>query len=324
MPDAVSRRESSLHRSSPAGALVLALLALLAVTVLAGAGTPSAEAAPPPRAQAIVSPRPPGDGVWVPTGRRQRGGRALLYRARLSFVQGQPWLTAALLRADLRRTRLHLSAGTVEPPSRSGVRGGGVIPQGSYRSLLASFNGGFKGAAGAFGFMSDGQLYTPPVAGLGTLLIWKRGGVKLGVYGRDITGLGGVAAMRQNLPLLVDGGRPAANAGSWWAWGATLGNVSSIWRSAVGVAANGDLIVGDAVSTPAQLARIMVAAGAVRALELDINPWWVHTFVYGPPAGDGTPVPQKLHPAMQRSSYRFLYPDTRDFFYLVASVPLAR
>ncbi|HSS08875.1 MAG TPA: hypothetical protein VLL25_03265, partial [Acidimicrobiales bacterium] len=37
------------------------------------------------------------------------------------------------------------------------------------------------------------------------------------------------------------------------------------------------------------LARVMARAGAVRAMELDINPTWVHFNIYGPPAAGQPP-----------------------------------
>ena len=39
---------------------------------------------------------------------------------------------------------------------------------------------------------------------------------------------------RQNLPLIVDNGRPNPNLSNGPEWGATLGNAIQVWRSAVG------------------------------------------------------------------------------------------
>jgi hypothetical protein len=103
-----------------------------------------------------------------------------------------------------------------------------------------------------------------------------------------------VAFARQNLSLIVDNGRPAPDLTVGGAkWGATLGNKVLVWRSAVGVTANGALLfTGGNNLSIVTLANVMARAGAVRAMELDINPGWVHFNVYGPPAaGEPASVP---------------------------------
>jgi len=60
------------------------------------------------------------------------------------------------------------------------------------------------------------------------------------------------------------------------------------------------------------LAALLVAAGAVRAMELDINTTWVAMATYqATPAG---PVGTKLLADMQRSPDRYLQGQSRDFF----------
>jgi hypothetical protein len=122
-----------------------------------------------------------------------------------------------------------------------------------------------------------------------------------------------VVSVRQNLHLLVDGGAPA-NLGS--SWGATLGGGSNVWRSAVGVDADGNLIyaAGPALD-PAGLAQVLVAAGCVRAMELDINPQWVSLSTYvpvpfaPPDQVQGTP----LLAGMNYGPTHWLEPSSRDF-----------
>ncbi|MBV9716904.1 MAG: hypothetical protein JOZ64_16130, partial [Solirubrobacterales bacterium] len=59
-------------------------------------------------------------------------------------------------------------------------------------------------------------------------------------------------------------------------WGATLGNAVRVWHSGVGLDARGNLLYGAADDqTAASLAEILQRAGAVRAMELDINSEWV-------------------------------------------------
>jgi hypothetical protein len=117
---------------------------------------------------------------------------------------------------------------------------------------------------------------------------------------------------RQNLPLIVNHGQPNPNLSDGPEWGATLGNAILVWRSAVGVDKHGNLIYAAADDqSVGSLAAIMIRAGAVRAMELDINTYWTSFISYrNPSAGD----PSNLLPDMVRSPDRYLTPDDRDFF----------
>jgi hypothetical protein len=55
----------------------------------------------------------------------------------------------------------------------------------------------------------------------------------------------------------------------------------------------------------------MVHAGAVRAMELDINSYWPSFITYRFP---GAKQAANLLPGMERSPLRYLSPDDRDFF----------
>lgn len=124
---------------------------------------------------------------------------------------------------------------------------------------------------------------------------------------------------RQNLPLIVDHGRPASNLTDGPAWGATLGNAILVWRSAVGVDRRGNLLYAAADDqTVETLARILVRAGAVRAIELDINAEWPSLITYRHAA---RLVPTKLVPNGQQPASRYLVPDDRDFFAVYRRVP---
>ena len=121
-----------------------------------------------------------------------------------------------------------------------------------------------------------------------------------------------VAAVRQNLALLVDGGHVVDgiddNAGH--RWGATLGNKLYVARSGVGVTAAGALVYASGNSLSAgTLADLLARAGCVRAMELDINPDWTSFSYYEPIGGTG----RKLLANMQRPANRYETTSTRDF-----------
>jgi hypothetical protein len=121
-----------------------------------------------------------------------------------------------------------------------------------------------------------------------------------------------VVYARQNLPLIVDNGSPNPNLSNGPEWGATLGNAIQVWRSAVGVDSHGNLIYAAAnYQTVASLAAIMIHAGAVRAMELDINAEWPSFITYRGPDAAGA---ANILPGMMQGPQRYLTPDDRDFF----------
>jgi hypothetical protein len=125
-----------------------------------------------------------------------------------------------------------------------------------------------------------------------------------------------VTFARQNLPLIVNGGHVNPQLNDSAEWGATLGNAVLVWRSAIGVDRRGNLIFAAANNqTVRSLASTLLRAGAIRAMELDVNSYWVNFITYGAP---GAQHPVNLLPDMVRSASRYLEPDDRDFFAVYA------
>ena len=147
----------------------------------------------------------------------------------------------------------------------------------SYRHrLLATFNSGFKLADANGGWALHGHAYAPMRDGQATFVRYADGRYDV----IDWHGGPGVPAdvvfARQNLPLIVSAGRPNPNLSDGPEWGATLGNAVQVWRSGIGVDRHGNLIYAAANDqTVGSLAAILIHAGAVRAMELDINSYWV-------------------------------------------------
>jgi hypothetical protein len=185
--------------------------------------------------------------------------------------------------------------------------GGQVAPE--QRSfLLASFNGGFKWSDFRGGVFAFGSAFRGLEPGVASLIVYADGSFTVGAWGRDTDPAKAVVAVRQNLDLLVDGGHPG-NVGAIVAWGGSVAGPATM-RSAVGVDANGALVWAGGRLTPADLANAIIAAGAVRAMEMDINPDWVHFNSYDV-AADSTAHGNGLFGAT--GADRFLNPDTRDF-----------
>ena len=139
-------------------------------------------------------------------------------------------------------------------------------------SLLAAFNGGFRLDVSNGGFYTDGVAAIPLRNGAASFVISTSGTASIGMWGRDFTLTNNVAQVRQNLNLLVDGGRIAPDANVNGDWGATVGGVTYDYRSAIGSDIYGNLyyISGPGLSAY-DLANIMVHIGVVEGMQLDIN-----------------------------------------------------
>jgi Phosphodiester glycosidase len=273
----------------------------------------------PPRIRAALTPALPGEGVWRAVGAPVDGSPPVLattFRPSAAY----PRLVAYVAWIDHARTQLALYPGRYEPPSGL-PRGPMQVPYGERWRLLASFNSGFTSRDGHGGFAVDGRTYTPLQPDKGTLVEYANGRVDVVAWrGGPTPGLGVVLA-RQNLPLIVDHGRPAPNLTDGPEWGATLGNAILVWRSAVGVDRHGNLLYAAAdYQTVGTLAQILVRAGAVRAIELDINAEWPSFITY---RHAGALVPSKLVPNGQQPPSRYLRPDDRDFFAVYRRLPVA-
>ncbi|MBV9607220.1 MAG: phosphodiester glycosidase family protein [Solirubrobacterales bacterium] len=293
----------SLNAPSTGGA---ALRALPTVGI-SGAVRPGSYA-PAPIAPAI-EPALPGEGVWHGTGPLVAGASPVLVT---SFRPDPlyPQMVAGVAWIDTSRVALALYPGRYEPPN-DGAPAADVPPQ--LRSgLVAAFNAGFKLEDSGGGFVDQGHVYAPLRDGQATLIAYRDGRVDVRTWTGGPVPAADVVFARQNLPLIVSGGRLNPNLSDGPEWGATLGNAVRVWRSAVGVDAHGNLLYGAAdLQTAASIARVLQRAGAIRAMELDINSEWVTFDYFG---GWDASGPHKLLPDMTRDPTRYLTPDDRDFF----------
>jgi hypothetical protein len=261
----------------------------------------------------ILDPPLPGEGQWHGTGPLVRGASPVLvttFRPDPSY----PDMVAGVAWIDSSRTFVQLYPGRYEPPNAR--TGAAQVPTQLRRGLLAVFNSGFKLEDSGGGFVAFGHVYSPLRDGLATLVRTRDGAVDVRAWTAGPDPGPGVELARQNLPLIVENGQLNRNLSDGPQWGATLGNAVRVWRSGVGVDSRGNLIYAAADSqTATSLARVLQRAGAVRAMELDINYEWVTFNFY---ASFGAAGASKLLPGMSRDSGRYLVPDDRDFFAVYA------
>ena len=283
------------------------------LTAGARAGSPAAASAAeyrPPRVPALLHPVLPGEGVWRATRPSLQADPPVL----LTTLRDQPEyprVIAGLAWIDTRRTRLDLNPGRLEP-SVPIPRGAMEVPLQNRPQLLATFNSGFKLIDDNGGFVLHGHTYATMHDGQGTLVDYTNGSVNVIDWPYGASAPPSVSFARQNLPLIVNEGRPNPNLANDAEWGATVGNAILVWRSAIGVDRHGNLIYAAGEDqTVSSIAHALIQAGAVRAMELDINSYWVSFITYG---RSGAEAPQNLLPAMERPDTRYLEPDDRDFF----------
>jgi hypothetical protein len=208
---------------------------------------------------------------------------------------GIAWMDTKLLSA-------RLYSGSLSPGG-FGYKYTAPVQPGAAATLVAAFNGGFKMADAHGGYYTEGRLIDPLVPGDASAVIYSNGAITVGEWGTDVRMTRNVVAVRQNLvPLVADGApTPLAATSNWEAWGNTCGvtscaasvpGVEHQWRSGLGVTADGALVyvLGPALD-PLQLAQLLVRAGVVRGMELDINPGWPVFAAYRPATPDGLAAP---------------------------------
>ena len=296
-------------------------------------GTPHQLTAVPPK-PGVVLPSPaaltpvPGtaasarQGVWRAAARLVHG-RHVVYVTTLIPPGGRKPAGIAWMDTGLLSARLY--SGSVSP-------GGGPykytapIQPTQATTLVAAFNGGFKMANARGGYYTEGRTIFPLRRSAASLVIYADGSVNIGAWGTDVTMTSTVISVRQNLNPLVIDGKPSSLTHTrdfLRAWGNTLPALRRQWRSGAGITADGALVyvTGPALS-PEQLADLLVCAGAVRGMQLDINPYWTVFVSYDPAAPGGLAAPangSKLLPQTTQGPATFFTTSwARDFITMSA------
>ncbi len=265
----------------------------------------------PPRIRPVIHPALPGEGVWHAT---LAGGGSRPPVLITSFRPNPlyPQLVAGVAWIDSSRTSTWLYPGAQEPAVTMTSRGPEEVPVPLRSKLVATFNSAFKLSDSGGGFASGGHTYAPLKDGIATIVRYTSGRLDIIDWSSGPTAPPGIVYARQNLPLIVENGHLNPNLSDGPEWGATLGNAVQVWRSGLGIDRRGNLIYAAAnYQTVASLAEILKRAGAVRAMELDINSYWPSFITYRYP---GAKAAANLLPSMARSPLRYLTPDDRDFF----------
>jgi hypothetical protein len=277
--------------------------------------SPSASPSPSPTPKPTPTLHPPvgAPGAWTTVVAHL--GRPEIQTQTLA-VNGS---NVVVMRADVYTTRLVLHAGYVDPGG-DGWIAGPAISAAERQDVLAAFNGGFRLNLGLGGFLVLGRGSGTIAPGLASVVTYADGTSDIGAWGQNVPAPGKrVISVRQNLGLLVNAGQPAADVDQYGPWGATLGGGFAVARSGLGIDRYGNLLwAGSTFATPRTIAMALIQSGAVRAMQLDINPMWVGAFAF-----PNLTTQQILMPGQYNGLGTYLNPYSRDFFSVTLRLPKA-
>ena len=244
----------------------------------------------------------------------------------VAWVRASPaaWIAqrsgVTLLRFDQSRVHLTLHTGLIDGGALGWTYGDQITAR-EINLVVAGFNGGFKLSYKDVGFSSGGRVAVALKPGLASIVTYTDGTTNIASWQNGVpSARKTVFSVLENQHLLVDRGVAAANVTSCVisCWGVTIQNLIVVPRSGLGITATGQLVwaAGERL-TPAALADALVSAGAVRAIELDINPYAVAGYLYVHHASGPVAVP--IVPGQQGIPGQLLAPDNRDFLAVVAN-----
>ena len=266
------------------------------------------------RVESLVTPALPGE-----------GDLKTVYK-----VQGRPAIQVGFLRPDSQHTSYLAGIAIMQTSLLKFVQHPGFSEPGQLATLgatdqlqgselvglAATFNSAFKVKDSLGGYYQNGVLLKPLVSSKASLVIYSDGHLDIGSWGSEVTMNSNVKSVRQNLSLLIDNGvvTPDLNQSVLAKWGWTVKNAHYVWRSGVGVDSGGNVIyvAGNSLSVQS-LADLLKTAGAVRAMELDINQQWI-SYMWYPKSAAPTPKDPIKLVAFTRPAKRYFSPSSRDFF----------
>ncbi len=265
----------------------------------------------------------PDEGSWR-SARRNAAGRTVLWTTTVRPDPAHPTVVAAVALMPRATTELHLAGGTREPVLGRFPASASRVPASAVDSLVAVFNAGWKTKDSGGGWYAGGASVVPLRDGIASLVIDTTGRASVSAWSSAAVPTGavvppGVRAVRQNLHLVVEGGKPAAglDSNAHGRWGSSHNQFQFTARSGIGTDARGDLVyVAGQNLTLWTLADAMARAGVVTGMELDIHSNMVAFNSFPSVADARAHRGTALLASMKVPSDRYLVPDQRDFLYL--------
>jgi hypothetical protein len=256
------------------------------------------------------------EGVWVPTKIAVNGTTAIyIARVRPDSIHTSMYATVAWFDPHLLAFR---QVPGTKLPEGNFDHGSGMVPSRYQPFYMAAFANGFHMRDSQGGAVMNNILVKPLVVGKATLLTYADGSMNIIQWGRDSYKPGFISA-RQNLDLMVDHGVSQVLSEDQAKWGLVWYGTGSgknyIWRTGIGIRPDGSIVyVQSQALSAGTLANLLVRAGAVEAMALDMNKAWSNADLYGPYGTRGT----AFNPDNKNSTRTFSRPSTRDFIAVFA------
>lgn len=259
----------------------------------------------------------PHEGEWVPT-KIKVNGETAVYVARVRPDKIHTSTYAAVAWFDPRLLAFEQIPGTQLPEGNVPARGNGRVPYRQRGFYMAGFAAGYKMDQSQGGYVNKGFVTKALVKGKATLLTYPDGSLKIADWGRDSVPSNFVTA-RQNLSLMVDHGVSQVKNEDQAVWGQVWYGTGSghnyIWRSGIGVRADGTVVyVQSAALSAGTLADLLVRAGAVEGMALDMNQAFANGDFYGPYRPKALPI----NPENKLPANKFWKRSSRDFVAVLA------
>ena len=254
-----------------------------------------------------------GEGVWRAVAAVH--GVPAMYATYLRPSKVYTSYVAGIVSMDQRLLRFELRPGA-EDPGPGKWKAQPTIAPGTRKGLTATFNGGFKIASAGGGFYLNGATAGTLQPGAASVVYYRDGRLAIGVWDRTVWMTPQVIGVRQNLRLIVDHRVVPSSVSQdvQSSWGATLGGGFYVWRSGIGVTADGRVIYAYGPALDVQeLAGLLERAGCVEAMQLDINPDWMSFMYYLPERHPADPTPVNLLPDQIQPATRYYSVSGRDF-----------
>jgi hypothetical protein len=257
-------------------------------------------------------PALPGEGKWQAVMRVRT--KPIVYATSIRPLWCFGSVVATMATFDPNRVRTAMFNGT-EMPGGKGWKNGSKIRGTALRSLIASFNGGFRFEHEPGGYVTEGKTIRKLRKGYATLAISKDGISTVGIWGDTITDDDSWATLRQNLPPLVHNGESVYANYPKVDWGNDFGNKVYNFRSAICLRTDGLMMfVAVGKVNIGMLADTLLVLGCKTGMELDINGQWPYFSVYSD-FGKATRWGEIIDNRMGDPN-RHLNGSTKDFFAL--------
>ncbi len=272
----------------------------------------------PPQVSTPAQTPMPDEGIWEPT-KIQVNGSTAVYVARVRPDAVHTSYYANLVWFDPKQLAFEQIPGT-HVPEGNYDHGTGQVALDRRPYYVAGLADAFLLGDSQGGYMLGDKVIRKMVNGRATLVTYTDGSIDVIQWARDPI-RGTIQAARQNLSLNVDGGVSqvlSETQNKWgWVWHGVGSGKNLVWRSAIGVRADGTVVycVGNWLSAKS-LADMMVRAGVERSMILDMNSGYANGYFYGPYARG-----QKIDPTIPREVTRFWSPSTRDFIAVFMKSP---